>query len=202
MGSCHFLFCPQCGPFRTGFSCMCCDYRGWHQHSVFKPHRLLNYGIKTSSNGFKQICKIVKPPLFGDGRPPFLSCSNTFDLYTQKNQIIFLKLRWQLWNQVRKLGSLSHLSKVGVNYQKLGQSTIYAFFVVLCCVVVFFCCFLLFFFFHIWSDWQWSQVNKVLKSSVRLIFSFMTRKTDLCLSLVFLQELSLFPYSKHILFTG
>lgn len=119
----------------------CCDY-GWHQHSVFKPHRLLNYGIKTYSNGFKQICKIVKPPLFGDGRPPFLSCSNTFDLYTKKSQIIFLKLRWQLWNQVRKLGSLSHLSKVGVNYQKLGQSTTYAFFVVLCCVFfVLFCCF-------------------------------------------------------------
>ena len=45
-------------------------------------------------------------------------------------------------------------------------------------------------------------MNKVLKSSVRLIFSFMTRKTDLCLSLVFFQELSLFPYSQHTLFTG
>ena len=71
-----------------------------------------------------------------------------------------------------------------------------------CCVVLCVFCFLLFFFFHIWSDWQWSQVNKVLKSSVRLIFSFMTRKTDLCLSLVFFQELSLFPHSQHILFTG
>ena len=46
------------------------------------------------------------------------------------------------------------------------------------------------------------KVNKVVKSSVRLIFSFMIGKTNLCLSLVFLEELSLFSYSQHILFTG
>ena len=50
-----------------------------------------------------------------------------------------------------ELGSLCHLSKVGVNYQKLGQSTIYAFFVVLCCVVFFFC-FLFFVFFFIYDQ--------------------------------------------------
>lgn len=163
MGSCHFLFCPLCGRFRTGFSCMCCDYRGWHQHSVFKPHRLLNYGIKTPNNGFKQVCKIVRPPLFGDRRPPFLSCSNTFELYTQKNQIIFLKLRGQLWIQVRKLGSLCHLTKAGVNYQKLGQSTIYVFFVVFS-----------FFFFFMYdqtdNDQRWIKFWKAVFASSSLLW--------------------------------
>lgn len=63
-----------------------------------------------------------------------------------------------------------------------------------------FCC--VFFFFSYMIRLIMIKVYKVLKSSVRFIFSFMIRKTDLCLSLVFLQELSLFPYSQHILFTG
>lgn len=71
-----------------------------HIHSLvdnrllhFLKTPVVNYGIKTSNNGFKQFCKIVKPRLFGDRRPPFLSCSNTFESHPQKNQIIFLKLR-------------------------------------------------------------------------------------------------------------
>lgn len=151
-------------------SAVCVAIIGTGTNIQFLNHRLLNYGIKTSNNGFKQVCKIVRPPLFGDRRPPFLSCSSTFELYTQKNQIIFLKLRGQLWIQVRKLGSLCHLTKAGVNYQKLDQSTIYAFFVVLCCVFVVFFCFCFFIYDQTDNDHRWIKFWRAVFASSSLLW--------------------------------